>query len=327
MTSPALGIDIAKDKFDVVLLLGDKSPHHVFANRASGFAALAAWLAHHGVTQVHACLEATGRYGEALAQFLYDAGHTVSVVNPAQIKAYAAGELLRTKTDKSDAALLARFCQKEQPRPWTPMPAEMAELQALLRRLESLHQMRQQEANRLASGLTVASVIHSLEDSLAFLDREIRKVKALIHQHLENHPHLKAQRDLLVSIEGIGEQTAAVLLAEFRTMEAYASARSLAAFAGVTPSQKESGKSVRGKPHLSKKGSARLRKALYMPALAALRYNPAVRAFAERLRAHGKPTMVIIGAVMRKLIHLAYGVLKSKRPFDAPFALAAMRGA
>jgi transposase len=320
MNLPILGIDIAKDKFDVALLQQERYHHRTFANRPDGFAQLQAWLTKHGTSPVQACLEATGTYGEAVAEFLYDAGHTVSLVNPAQIKAYGESELSRNKTDKSDAALIARFCLKQQPRAWIPPTPEGRELRALVRRLESLQEMRQQEANRLASGVGAQVVIDSLQETLAFLDREIQKIEQQIRDHIERHPQLKAQQELLTSIKGIGDKTAAVLMAEYQDFGLYESARAMVAYAGLNPQHHESGKSVRGKPRLSKKGSPRLRKALYWPAIVAMTHNPAVRALCERLRNRGKPSMVIIGAAMRKLLHIVYGVLKSGQPFDPNYS-------
>ena len=138
-----LGIDIAKDTFDAALIKEERKPRHRrFANTAAGHGQLLAWLQDHGAQKAHTCLEATGTYGEALALFLHKAGHTVSVVNPARIHAFAKSQLQRTKTDKADAQLIAKFCQTQTPGAWTPPPAEARELQALVRRLQTLEEMR-----------------------------------------------------------------------------------------------------------------------------------------------------------------------------------------
>jgi transposase len=315
-----LGIDISKSKFDVALLLEDGGLHHrVFTNNASGFEQLSTWLAKRHLQQVHACMEATGTYSEALALYLHCAGHTVSVVNPALIKAFAKTEMSRTKTDKTDSSLIARYCLKHQPAAWAPLPPEISELQALLRRLEALINMRQQETNRLAAGIQAESVKKSVTDHIAYLDSQITHTQSLIRDHIDQTPLLKQQRDLLSSIPGIGDLTAAKLLSEFVDINHYSSARQAAAFAGLVPRHNQSGSSVRGKPRLCKVGTARLRKALYFPAIVATQHNPVIRAFSERLREKGKCPMVIIGAAMRKLIHLAYGVLKSGKPFDPSY--------
>ena len=315
-----LGLDVAKATFHSALLTPDgKIRHKRCPNTPAGFAELAAWLQRRDITHVHACLEATGTYGDALAVWLHDAGHRVSVVNPAIIHAYARVQLTRSKTDQIDADLIAHFTATQQPPAWTPPAPEIRQLQALVRRLDALHGMRTQEANRLAAGVAVADVRASIETVLASLDAQIAHVQQLIRQHLDQHPGLRTQRDLLTTIPGIGETTAAVLIAELFDKR-YTSARQAAAFAGLVPRVVESG-TLRGRSRLSKVGPSRLRKALYFPAVTALRCNPTIRALRQRLHAAGKPPMVIIGAAMRKLIHLAYGVLKSERAYEPTCAL------
>jgi transposase len=215
MTLPPLGLDIAKSKFNACLVrAGGKLRHKLFPNSAAGFSQLSGWLSQHGVTQVHACLEATGTYGEALAAYLHEQGHTVSLVNPASIKAYAQSRLSRTKTDRVDAALIAGFCAERRPPAWAPPAPELRQLQALVRRLEALHEMRTMEENRLSSGVTVEAVRASVEELIAHLTEQIKRTEALIRSHINQHPGLKRQRELLASIPGIGEATAAALLAE-----------------------------------------------------------------------------------------------------------------
>lgn len=317
MLLPTLGIDIAKLKFNICLLsLNGKLKHKVFPNTEVGFQQLDTWLSKQGAERIHACMEATGAYGEALALHLFTAEHMVSVVNPAAIKAFAGSCLSRTKTDRVDAELIARFCRVQQPPGWTPPAAEVRRLQALVRRLESLVEMRTMESNRLEAIITDDMVKASLEDHIAYLDQQIKQTEALIRTHIDNHPTLKQQSDLLDSIPGIGEATAATLLAEITDITHYESARQVAAYAGLVPRERQSGSSVRGRTRLSKIGNARLRKALYFPAITALRCSPFFKAWAEGLQQRGKCKMSVIGAAMRKLIHLAYGVLKTGRPFD-----------
>jgi transposase len=317
MTFSIIGIDISKLKFDLCLLREHgKLKHKVFSNTASSFAQLSAWLEKQKVERAHVCMEATGTYGEALATYLCDAGHRVSIINPAVIKAYAQSRLSRTKTDKADATLIAQFCREREPAAWSPPPREVSDLQALVRRLESLLEMHQMEVNRLEAGVSAEQVRDSLSEHIAFLDKEIKRTEAMIRTHIDQHPTLREQRGLLVSIPGIGDATAAKLLAEILDVKLYRSARQLAAFAGLVPRLHESGSSIKRKARLSKTGGARLRKALYFPAIAAIKYNPYIKAMSERLRERGKCPMQIIGAAMRKLVHIAYGVLKSGKPFD-----------
>jgi transposase len=324
MTEPVLGIDIAKLKFNACLINSQgKLKHKVFPNTATGFEQLAVWLSKQQVERIHACLEATGTYGEALSLFLHQAGHTVSVINPAAVKAFAGSRLSRTKTDRVDAELIARFCQAQEPPAWTPLPAEVRELQALVRRLESLIEMRVMEENRLSSGVTVEMVRQSVEELLAHLNAQIKRTEELIRQHIDNHPTLKQQSELLDSIPGIAETTAALLLSEITDITQYRSARQVAAYAGLVPRERQSGSSLRGRTRLSKIGNARLRRALYFPAITALRCSPFFQQWAEGLLKRGKSKMSVICAVMRKLVHVAYGVLKSGKEFDPQWAKSA----
>lgn len=313
-----LGIDVAKQKFDVTLRGGVSVQRHSFGNHPDGFKALSDWLAHQGVSELHACMEATGVYYEALAEYLYQQGYLVSVVNPWQIKAFAESKLRRHKTDRLDGDLIAEFCQKEQPRAWQPLTPAERTLQALVRHLESLVETRQQQRNRLESSRDPL-VTTSLQRVIDQLTLEIEQIKQQIQDHLDQNPDLKRKQELLASITGIGAQTATYLLAEMPDLADYPSAKHAAADAGLTPSERSSGSSVRGKPRLSKIGNPRVRKLLYYPALAAIRYNPVIKALRDRLLAQGKPKMVAVGAAMRKLLHLAYGVLKHNQPFDPAY--------
>ena len=315
-----LGIDVSKDTLDVLLPReGQSAEAAQFANTRQGFTRLGHFLKKRQVQPLHACLEATGYYGDELAQFLYEADYRVSVVNPARIKAYADGRLSRNKTDAGDAALIADFCRTQQPDAWAPPLPEQRELQALVRHWEALTDMRQQEVNRRQAGIPSPTVLQTLDAHIAFLDQQLTQLLRQIHDHVDHHPHLRQQRDLLTSIPGIGDLTAFKLLAEIRDLNVFDSASQLAACAGLTPRQRTSGTSVRGKTRLSKRGSARLRSALYFPALVAQRHNPILRVFAQRLLAAGKPKMAVVVAVMRKLLHLVYGILKSGIPFDPNF--------
>lgn len=309
-----IGIDMSKSKFDVALFRANKLKHKTFRNDRQGHAALAAWLKARNVVTAHACMESTNIYGEALAEYLHDVGLTVSIVNPARIKGFAQSELIRTKTDKADAALIARFCAALCPSPWQPDPPEIRALRALVRRLDALVEMRQQEVNRQAVANEVLQP--TLSDHIAYLDQSIREIKQQINDHIDNHPDLKHKRDLLESIPGVGEATIQLVLSEFADITRFKRAKCLASFLGVAPREIQSGSSVRGRTRMSKVGRSQLRKAFFMPALVAMRYNPSIKAMRERMLAAGKPKMAIVGAAMRKLVHIIYGVLKNGIPFD-----------
>ena len=260
-------------------------------------------------------------YGEDVATALVEAGHQVSMVNPAAVKAFAQSQLRRTKTDGGDADGLADFCAALVPALWTPWPVEVRALQGLVRRRDAVQDMLTQERNRQQAGALVAPVAASLALVVEVLDEEVADLDRQIRDHLDRHPTLRAQRDLLNTIPGIGPATAARLLAECRAITDFETARAYAAFAGQVPRERQSGQR-RPRAHLSKLGSSRLRYAMYFPAITAMRVAGPVKTFSARLRAAGKPKMVVVAAVMRKLLHIVYGVLKHQRGFD-PHALGA----
>ncbi len=312
--STTVGVDISKDKFDAARLGPEgKYKHKKFANDPEGFAAFLGWLASFGDEETHIGMEATGAYSLPLAEFLVGQGYAVSVVNPARIHAFAKASLGRAKTDKADAKLIAQFVREKQPALWTPPPHNIRELQALLRRVEHLLEMRQMEQNRLDTALP--AVAGSIKTILESLDRELDATRERIRRHIDDDPDLRHRGDLLGSIPGIGEATLAHLLVALSDHYGFDNAKQAAAHAGLDPRIRESGKWV-GKTRLSKSGDPLLRKALYMPALVAWRYNPTIRAFCERLKANGKNGKAIVCAAMRKLVHIAFGVLKSGKPFD-----------
>ena len=314
MSAPILGIDIAKQRVEVALLFEGKVRNRSFKNAPDGFEALALWLKKLGIKQAHACLEATGNYGEALAIYLHEASHTVSIVNPARIKGFAQSELIRTKTDKVDAGIIARFCLAMKPGSWTPPSHEIRSLRALVRWADSLTGMLTQEKNRLGSAHE--SVIPRIKGHIDYLDKEIEEVRHQIADLIEEDPNLRHKKDLLASIPGIGTATIPVILAELDNLEKFKHVRELVAFIGLAPKERLSGSSIKGKPRLCKTGNARLRKALYMPALVSIQYNPLMIAFYNRLKEKDKNGKVIVCAIMRKLVHLIFGILKSGKKYD-----------
>jgi transposase len=315
-----LGIDISKETFHTCLLDDKGKLAKVFPNSLKGFKQLNAWLKNRHASGAHCCMEATGPYWEPLALYLHERGALLSVVNPARIKAFAQSELLRTKTDGVDASLIARFCRTQTPDAWVPPAPEVRVLQALMRHYEHLKTTRAQQTVYSQTTGSSAVVAASIEEIIATLDDQIADVGEEIRRHFDDHPDLKRRRDLLTSIPAIGDVTAAMLLAEIPHLAEFSSKRAVAAYAGLSPRDARSGTSVRGRPRLCKTGNARVRKALFMPALVAIRFNPTLKAFAERLLAAGKHRMLVVGAVMRKLLILAYGILRSGRPFEANYA-------
>lgn len=313
-----IGIDVSKDTLDVCLLRASgKAKDKQFSNDAPGHSKLLRWAQHlAGGETCHFCLESTGSYSSAVAHFLAEAEQQVSLVNPARIKYAGLAEGAGNKTDQADARVIAGYCRKEQPALWRASAPEVRVLVALVRRLHSVQETLVQEQNRLGAPGLPKEVVISLKKSIRFLEAEVKRLQQQIKDHIDNHPDLKADKELLLSIPGIGDTTAHELLAEMPDVREFASAQTMAAYAGLAPREHSSGSSVRKRTRLSKAGNSHLRRALYFPAVSAVRWNPLVRAHYERLREKGKGKMVSLGAAMRKLLMIAYGVLKNRQKFD-----------
>jgi len=323
VTYSIIGIDVSKHTLDIALLQDEGTQYLRIDNKLEGFKLLEKWLRQHGCKEVHACMEATGQYGYAAADYLYLCGYRVSVVNPARIKAYAASRLKRNKTDKADALLIAEFCQREKPGLWSPAEPAFKALKALVHQLDGLMTIRQQERNRQEFSADVPLVDAILYEHVEFLDEKIDQLRQAIRELIRQDAQLSHQYALLVSIPGIGESCASHLLAEIRDFHEFTNARQLTAYAGLNPRQFQSGISIRRKSRLSKTGNAALRYALYMPAIVAKKHNPIIREFSQRLADRGLCKMAVVGAAMHKLLVLAYGVIKTDMPFDPNFALGA----
>jgi transposase len=317
-----VGIDVSRDTLDACLLLADGTTREAtFGNDRRGHAALPAWADRYARgAAVHFCLEATGPYSEAPATALADAGRLVSVVNPARVR-YAGLALGRgNKTDKADARLIAEYAAREHPPAWQPPPPAVRELQALVRRIDDLTEAAAREKGRLASPALTADVRKSVERTLRLLEREAARVRAAADGLIAATPTLAADRALLETVPGVGRRTATTILAELPAVDRLPSAESAAAYCGLAPTEFRSGTSVRKRTRLSKAGNPRLRKALFLPTQAAVRFNPVLAGFFARLVAAGKTKMQAVGACMRKLVMICYGVLKNRAAFDPGWA-------
>jgi transposase len=323
-----MGIDVSKAKLDCSLLLdvaSGKRRAKTVANSRTGVSELLAWCAKQHVPshELHAILEGTGVYHEQAALALADAGVTVSIVNPAQVKDFGRSLGVRTKTDGVDSWVLARYGALLKPRPWTPPAQEARVLQALLSRREAIAQDLQRERNRLEKAdatETPPLIRQSILDSLAFLEQQLAKLQQDIDDHINKHPNLQADRELLVSIPAVGPQVGNHLLAVMHNHH-FQSAEQLAAYLGLVPVERQSGSSILGRPRLSKAGPARIRAVLYMAAIVGTQHNPHIKALYQRLQARGKSKMSALGAAMRKLVHLCFGVLKTRQPYQANYAI------
>ena len=314
----AVGIDIAKLKFDVALWLGGKYKSNVFENNASGFAKFYQWLQDNNALNAPLCMEATGSYYEALALFLTAQNLFVSVVNPCRISSYAAAVNARNKTDKQDACIIARYCATQSPARWQASEGAVRGLRDLARRIESLQGLERQERNRL--GVAAVAIVPSIKAVLKIIAAQVVAINKAIKAHIAKHPELARKAKLLASIPGVGDATIRVVLGEIPA-SVMMSARTADSYTGIAPVVHESGTSVRGHAHMSKQGSSRSRRALYFPAIVATKHNPAVKVFYERMLTNNLTKKQAVCAAMRKLLHIMVGVLKSGKPFDATLHL------
>ena len=322
-----LGMDVAKAKLDCCLLLDEASGKRktkVVNNTRSGIVDLLAWVAKQNVfpEALHVVMEGTGVYHEQASLALVDAGVTVAIVNPAQVKDFGRGLAVRTKTDGVDSFVLARYGALLKPKAWVPPAPEARVLQALLSRREAIAQDLQRERNRQEKADatdTPERIRQSLSGSIEFLVKQLAELQQDIDQHIDRHPSLKDDMALLQSIPAVGPQVGGNLLSVMHSHD-FGSAEQLAAYLGLVPVERQSGSSVLCRARLSKAGPSRIRAVLYMAAVVATRHNPHVKAVYDRLLAHGKSKMSALGAAMRKLVHLCFGVLKTRKPYQPDYA-------
>lgn len=312
-----VGVDVAQDKFDVAVLVNHRYTHSVYSNDPTGYSAFADWLIEN-TTSPWVCMEATGHYSEGIADFLIKKGIKVSVANPFQIKNFAKASLARNKNDTIDGRIIREFCKSMQPRVYAPTPCEQKQLKGLMKLLDMLKQQLVQFNNQL----------HSLQEDIARKiliklianhKKEITRVENKMAELIDNECSLKERMSLITSIKGVGKLTAYRVLALMPDINSFRTAKQFAAYIGITPKQNQSGKFI-GKTTISRFGDSRLRKALYMAALVAKKHNKGVAAFVTRLEQNGKTPKTIVCAVMRKLAHIIFGVLKSGLPFNESFS-------
>src|SRR5215217_2236551 len=318
-----VGVDVAAETFVAAWLAPGGQPGTPFTSEQTpvGYAALRHRLHATGSPPAATLvvLEATGNYWVALAVALHEAGYRVAVVNPRQAHHFAKAQLRRAKTDALDARDLAQLAAALRPAPWTPPPAVYHEARQRLVARDGLLAMRTQARNQrhalLQWPVVVAGVRRHLDELIADLDRRVAALEAELAAVLEASGWAEALA-CLTSAPGIGLVTAAWPLVGTLNFALCTGPEALTAYAGLAPMPRESGRSVRGRPRIGHDGNGRLRTALHMATLSAARYNPAIKAFHERLRAAGKPPKVARCAAARKLLHLAWALGTKQRRFD-----------
>jgi transposase len=318
---------VSKETLDANCARGQRKQAKIFANSPDGWRLVLSWLKALGSKQAHVCMEATGRHSLGVALALYDAGHIVSVVNPAQIRDFARAKLGRNKTDKVDAALIGDYAALFNPAPWTPPSPAMRRLCELHTVRAGIIGSRTEWKNRLGSGLGDSTATGLAAMTIEHFTHQLETIDRAIGETIDQDAALRGRRDLLLSVSGVGETLAALLLVEMPSPEVLRRSGEMVAYAGLNPSHYRSGSSIDRPTRISKIGNATLRSSLYMPALSAMRFNPAVAALVARLKEAGrlKPKQIVVAA-MRKLLVLCFGVLKTGKPFDPAIAISARAG-
>jgi transposase len=309
-----LGLDIAKAKIDACLE-SDSAQHQISVeNSSAGCKKLLRWLRKLCPQSVPVVMEATGTYGDLAAAFFHENGYWVSVINPRWIKDYGRSEGRRNKTDQQDARLIAAYGRTHLLDRWLPAAPEVAELRALVRRLNTVEELIQGEARRQEIAPAIATLRKSLGRVAKALKAEQQLLEKAIRAHLAAHPSLAADCARLQAIEGIGAKTARALVAELPRH--LPGSRAAAAWVGVTPRRHESGTSIHKPSRIGREGNQQLRRALYMPAVVARSRNPRMKAFADRLELAGKSKLAAVIAVLHKLVRISFAMLKNNSSYD-----------
>ena len=302
-----VGIDVSKDTLDVAL--GSEGELLQFPNDEEGHAALVKRVAGEAVTL--AILEASGGYEATAAAALWAAGVPVAVVNPRQVRDFARAEGQLAKTDALDARLLARFGEKMRPEPRAPMDEAGRELQAMVVRRRQLADMLAMEKGRRAQTRS-AGARRSLEKHIAWLEEAVKRANKDLDQAVRQSPLWRETEDLLKTAKGIGPVTARTFLADLPELGKLTH-KQVAALVGVAPFNHDSGR-FKGQRRIQG-GRGDVRRTLYMATRAAIRFNPTIRSFYERLTERGKADKVAVVACMRKLLTILTAMLRRKEKF------------
>jgi transposase len=321
-----IGVDVGKLDLHAVYKNRTKGGklkvrYRAFTNDPKGILALSQWaqksVKSNEVVQV--CMEATGSYHELCATMLHDVGLGVSVLNPARTKAFGDSIGVRTKTDAKDAHVLAEYGEAIHPSLWVPPSKEYRKLMDFIRAIESRQKEKVRILNRIESFQARVdlppAILAEEKRMLKELEASIKRLECAIEKHIDQHPNLKEDVKLVETIKGVGLKTSYMFVSLMAGGSRFGSAREAASYVGLSVRERKSGTSVRGKSRLSKRGDSYIRKSLYWPAITATRYNADVKALYVRLLEKGKAKMVAIGAAMRKLVHIAFGVLKNRTPY------------
>lgn len=326
MTKLYVGIDVAKDKFDVSYTVDGQNifGHSTFTNDKKGikkfFKQAENFMQKQERKVIHFCMEATGIYHIELCEYLQNSAHKVSVVNPLKTKSFSKSLMLRTKNDKVDSSMLSLYAFLHNP-PHTPkLPEAIRKFRSLVRYKESLSESRTQEIARLKSALD-SDVKQLINKKIRFIEKQISETIFKIQNLIKEDEFLSKQMKLLKTVDCVGDKVAWVMLAEFKFEDVESiSPKAMVAHAGLSPREHSSGSSIRGREHISRMGNSNLRKILFLPALGCIKNPNYFTGFYLNLIEKGKPKKLAVTAVMRKILLTSMGVLKNQQPFDPDWA-------
>jgi transposase len=315
------GIDVSKHWFDCVVLVKQGQLHIRLPQSAEGFAQLDAWLANHGIDRIWVTLEHTGGYERGIAEHLQAQRHRVSLVPGLKIKRFKESLSIKSKTDPVDAYVIARFCKERRPELWIPRSSAYQELLELWRHRKDLVDGLTAWGNRRQAPKSCALSKHHASGMAALLQLQLEETEQAIRELVARHPEIARNVELLTTIGAVAFITAVGTLAEAGPIECYPTPESLALAAGVAPIPCCSGTSVQGtyrKPY----GNQNLRRVLNLAGANARRFDPGIRQFAERIAKRGaKSPSTLNRACVRKLLHIMWGVIHSKQPYDPAKAI------
>lgn len=310
-----LGLDVSKLKIDCCLKINHRYLHRVIKNNLDGFDKLSQWLSKYTSESITAVCEATGIYSEAIASYLYDKGHRISVANPLMIKNFVAARLDNIKTDKQDAKHIAQYAyiHRDELTPYIPPTPAERKLKALTRQFDYYTDMLTAQKNRLQVAQD-ASTVDLIQQTIDHIKQQILATESLINAHIKSNSALTQQANLLKTVRGIGHKTIPHLLVMFGQRQ-FNNLRQVTSYLGLNPIVKQSGNKKTRYLAMSKQGDKYIRTSLYMPAVSCFRL-PEWRPYIKRLQDAGKHNRQIIGAIMRKLAVYCFIVLKTGKPFE-----------
>lgn len=318
--SVVAGIDVSAQELSVAVLAGNAKPEQTtFEQTPEDHRKLARYLCAQRVEQV--VLEATGIYYLDAALALHEAGLTLSVINPRAAHHFAKALLQISKTDRIDAAILAQYARRMEPKQWKPPEFDWLAVRDLGRRVNQLTASKTAAKNRRhalkSKSMTDPVLLDDVEDEIRALEARIERLSKAARARIRNDASLRVLHDLLLETTGIQQTSALSLLSELCLLDRAFTGAQISRYAGLDVRLAESGSSVHGKTRISKAGNAYLRGALHMPSLSLVQHDPIAKAHYEQLIARGKEKMQALCAVQRKFLTGLWACIKTESAFDS----------